>query len=166
MTIVLGRRPVLLLLLGVVNVIYGAALLVANNAGYINRWWTTARWWPAAQGEMLGIDIAWWGIVWIVVGAILMSGIFTRADRHLFAAQMLLTSVWAFGSLYWAFTTSSPGLWGQAAHYVGLSATVLLAAGWAEPPKIIEEPMEASGGPTMVLPADTHLRMEPPNEPG
>ena len=158
MTIVLGRRVVLLLLLGVINVVYGSALLVANNAGYRNRWWTTARWWPAAQGELLSIDIAWWGIIWICVGALLMTGVFSRHDRHLFAVQMLLTSVWAFGSLYWAFTTASPGLWGQAASYAGMSGIVLLAAGWAEPPKIVEEP---GTGPPLVLPSDTEAPHDP-----
>lgn len=154
MTIVLSRRATLLLLLGATDVIYGTALLAANAAGFTNRWWTTARWWPAAQGELLSIDILWWGIVWIGVGLMLMTGIAVRTDKHLFAAEMLLKSIWGLGALYWAFTTSSPGLWGPAATYVGLSALILLAAGWTEPPKI--EPLP----PPPLLPTE-----RPPDDP-
>lgn len=136
MTLIFSRRAALLLLLGLMDCTYGSALLAANGAGYTNRWWTTARWWPAAQGQLLGIDILYWGVVWIGVGLVLITGIAIRRDRVLFAAEMMLKSVWGFGALLWALTTSSPGLWGPAATYVGLSGIVLLAAGWAEAPKI------------------------------
>jgi hypothetical protein len=136
MTLSFGRRTVLLIMLGLTDITYGAALLVADRSGTSNRWWTTARWWPAAQGELLHLDIRWWGVIWVTIGFALLTSMLYRSDRHLFAAEMALKSVWGLGALHWALTTSSPGLWGPAATYVGMSMIVLLCAGWTEAPSV------------------------------
>ena len=72
----LGHRGLFLLLLGLVEIIYGAGLLTA--AGRDPR---TEHWWPAAAGRVGGLPLGAWGAVWILTGSLCLVTAWTAADR-------------------------------------------------------------------------------------
>lgn len=126
----LGHRGLFLLLLGVVEIIYGAGLLTA--AGRDTR---TEHWWPASVGDLGGLPLDLWGTVWVLIGSLCLLTAWTAADRIGYAAGVLLNVGWsAFAVQRW-LATGEAGSWAPAAIYTGIAVGVFLVAGWPEPPK-------------------------------
>lgn len=115
-----GRRGFLLLILGCQEILYGTALI---NSTY-------GAWWPASKGELAGISVDTWGIIWIGFGIFLFTGIYLTRDKYQFAAAMFLNSLWGMLAFYFAVASGIGGLWGPASTYIAISTIVLLSSGW------------------------------------
>jgi hypothetical protein len=125
----IGRRGALLLILGGMNIWYGAALVAAEHAiaG------VPPRWWPASTAAVVGLDVLVWGWVWIAVGLFLWTGVpRVASDRFQFAAVVALYACWSFSALLFFIQTDNPGAWGPAGIYGGIAFAVLMAAGWRD----------------------------------
>jgi len=122
-----GRRGAMLALAAAVDIIYGAALATTPA--------DTAIWWPAASHELFRFPVPAWGLVWIAIGVVLLTGIPRRIpDGFHFGLAVALWSWWSVASVLDWVTTDSPGLWGLCAIYAGLALGLLVAAGWEDPP--------------------------------
>ena len=73
-----------------------------------------------------------WGITWITVGVILLTGVPFREDRIQFAAGVFIKTAWALEYVRLAFITSLPYLWARAAYWIGFALIVLLVSAWPE----------------------------------
>jgi hypothetical protein len=123
----IGRRGALLAVVAGVDVAYGTALATTS--------WTfragAPGWWPAALGGMFGVPVQEWGLLWIVVGLFLLTGVPRRMpDWPHFAVAIALWSWWAFAAVVYG----AAGTWGPGAIYAGMVLLVLIAAGWEDPP--------------------------------
>lgn len=126
----LGRRGLFLLLVAAVQAAYGAGLLAA--AGHPSR---AVHWWPASLGQLGGIPLDAWGILWVTIGALCLAGAWTTADRYAYAAAELLSTGWAAFALQRWMTAREPGSWALAVIYGGIAAGILIVSGWPEPRK-------------------------------
>lgn len=127
----LGHRGLFLLLLGLVEIIYGAGLLTADGRNP-----RAEHWWPASAGGLGGLPLNLWGTVWILIGSLCLLTAWTEADRIGYAAGVLLNCGWATFAVQRWLTVSEPGAWAPAAIYAGIAAGVFLVSGWPEPPKV------------------------------
>jgi hypothetical protein len=117
-------RGTYLLILGILDIVYGLALLMGEEVG-------KAVWWPLTQGSMLGICMDGWGVIWITIGLFLLTGITRASDRWQFTAAIFLKVIWAVTALAWAVVNGNT-LWGVAAIYIGFAAVTLLVAAWPD----------------------------------
>ena len=120
----------MLVVLGVADIAYGAALIDVQYASpETYRWW-----WPASLGAIFGIPLAGWGLLWIAVGVFLFTGVPRRwPDWPQFGAAVALKVWWAFAAVISAAVEVTPGSWAPGALYVGFAVIVLISAGWEEP---------------------------------
>jgi hypothetical protein len=126
----IGRRGAMLVVLSVIDIVYGLAMFLTDLVFYAE-----PQWWPASIYSMFGLSVGIWGVVWMVVGAFLLTGIPKHIpDSIHFGAAVALWVWWAFAAMVYYFTTFSPGTWGPAAVYAGFSLLILIAAGWEDPP--------------------------------
>lgn len=114
-----GRRGTALLILALMDFTYGSNLLLGHTPA--NTYATT---WLSAHD---------WGYVWIIIGALLLTGAGATADRLQFALAGLFKTLWASAIL--VYDIQHPGLtYGSAAPWLALVAFIVLIAGWSEPP--------------------------------
>lgn len=124
----LGHRGLFMLLLGVVQVIYGVGLLSAADTKP-----SKLHWWPGSVGQLGGFPLSMWGTLWCVIGGLCLVTAPTRADRISYAAAVLLNFGWAiFATQRW-IATGEAGAWAPAVIYTGIGVGVFLVAGWPEP---------------------------------
>jgi hypothetical protein len=124
----IGRRGATLAALGLVDIVYGSAIV-----------WTTSlpspgEWWPASQDIIFRAPTYAWGWVWFVVGLILWTGVFARKDDVHFVLAIMLKVIWAMAAAFYWVSSDLEGLWGNGAIYSGLALLTFIIAGWAEPP--------------------------------
>lgn len=136
----IGRRGAVLILLACVDIAYGTAMIISRPVTM--RYAPT--WWPASLGVLAGVSVRIWGIVWVVVGLFLITGIFRiwrgfHGARWQFATEVALKSWWALAAFWHWWKFPSPGGWGPAATYLGVAGLVILVTGWQEPPERSDE---------------------------
>lgn len=124
----LGRRGLFMLLLGAVQVIYGAGLLAAAGTRPAR-----LHWWPGSVSEPGGLPLGAWGILWCAIGGLCLSAAWTTADRIGYAAAVLLNTGWAALAVQRWLATGEAGAWAPAAIYTGIAVGVFLVSGWPEP---------------------------------
>jgi hypothetical protein len=136
-----GRRGAVLAVLGVVDVLYGSAIVYARANAVDPRVSATGWWWPASQPYVLSLPTQFWGWVWIVVGVALLFGwVIPRiTDRWAFALATCIKVCWACAASFnylRADGSSPPGLWGVAVVWIGFAAIMFIVTGWSEVPRI------------------------------
>jgi peptidoglycan/LPS O-acetylase OafA/YrhL len=125
----IGRRGALLLVVALAYIAYGIAMALS----YWDNSNSPPKWWPVTTPELFGISIPIWGVIWIVVGLFILSGIYPRwPDWPQFTAAIALSVWWGFSALVYFLTVYSPGVWGIGATYIGFALTILIACGWEE----------------------------------
>ena len=116
----IGHRGLFLAVASGTGLIYGAALLLSADA----------RWWPAIQGEVMGIPLSIWGWVWLALSAFEVTGVFVERDSLQWASTALISGIWAVGAVVESIQQSQ--IWGPAVIYCGIAFAVLLCSSWAE----------------------------------
>ena len=143
----IGRRGMVLLLLGLVDLAYGAGMILARPVTM--RYAPT--WWPASVGQLAGLPTHTWGWIWVGIGFFLFTGIpRTWRDDHggrwQFAAEVALKSWWALAALLYWWKYKALGAWAPAATYVGVAVLVLIISGWPDSSRtrvVLDEPGES-----------------------
>lgn len=135
----LGHRGLFLLLLGLVQVIYGAGLLAADHDVRHEHWW------PASVGNLGGFPLDMWGTVWVLIGVLCLITSWTTTDRVSFAAAVLLNTGWAAFAVQRWIATAEAGSWAPAAIYTGIAVGVFLVSGWPDIPKPPPGPPPGAG---------------------
>jgi hypothetical protein len=74
-----------------------------------------------------------WGIIWIITGAFLFTGVPVRHDRFQFAVAVFIKAAWALEYLRLALITSLPYQWARAAYWLCFALLVLIVSAWPEP---------------------------------
>lgn len=155
----LGHRGLFMLLLGGIEVIYGAGLLAAAGHDHVRE-----HWWPASVQELGGFPLDTWGIIWCAIGVICLASAWSKADRIAYAAAALLNTGWAILAVHRWLTTGEAGAWAPAAIYTGIAGGVLLVSGWPEPVAI--PPIPALPPPPTAEELDALTRLaKPPGPP-
>jgi len=115
----IGYRGMFLALLGAIDILLGAYLLVSRL--------------PPAPGVVVLGESAWGG-VWIGAGLFLFTGAPATRDQWHFAAAALLKTAWAgeFARLAIIRHAANHWLWLLAAAWILVAATVLLISTWPE----------------------------------
>lgn len=139
-----GRRGAFLLFLALLDFTYGYSLFTTS-----------------APLKVLDLLLPWeaWAGIWVGVGAVCLAGAFVRRDRIAFALAAGIKGAW--GLLYldlWA-VQHVPRAWVAVPIWLAFSATVLLVAGWPEPPARV--PPTPEGLPAIIAPADPDDPREP-----
>lgn len=125
----LGRRGGALVILAVMDLLFGAALVVTVPHGPHD----TPVWWPASAGVVLGVPSTTWGWVSIGVGLFLLTGAPRVAgDRWQFAVAVAFKFLLTGASISLWLVSHQAGLWGVSAIYAGIAATTLLISGWRD----------------------------------
>ena len=125
-----GRfRAVFLLLIGLMQIVYGAGLLEASGHHP-----SALHWWPGAVTSLAGVPLRGWGLIWITVGIILAVTCWMRLDRWQFVLAAALNATWACLAVQRWLMTREPGAWAPAAIYITIAVSVLLIAIWPDPP--------------------------------
>lgn len=126
----LGHRGMFLMLLGCVQIIYGAGLLAAGNPVH-------EHWWPGSLTSLGGFPLSMWGTIWCAIGALCILTSFGRggSDRIGFAVGELLNFGWAVFAIQRWISTGEKGAWAPAAIYVGIAVGVFIVSGWPDTPK-------------------------------
>lgn len=123
----IGRRGGKLLALGVADIIYGISLTAPNGSAQN----ATIRWFA-----QLGLPLWFWSLLWIGVGLSLLVGAFRKADLWAFLTAILIKCWWVIlcfaGWLADQVSLGAPGL------FFGIAVTVMIDAGWPEPPDLDE----------------------------
>ena len=72
-----------------------------------------------------------WGIIWLAVAAILLTGVLAREDRWQFTVAVLLKTAWAMEwfRLSWL---GIPYQWTRGCYFLAMALIVLLIASWPE----------------------------------
>lgn len=123
----LGFRRSYLAIISVMDIVYGLALILADQT-HVHTWWPVT-----VTGSILHLSLDDWGYVWIAFGVIIITGLFTHHDRYQFAAAVFLKSAWATLAFVWALQDITAGLWGVASIYIAWAIVTLLVAAWPEP---------------------------------
>jgi hypothetical protein len=116
-----GRRGAFLAFLAVLDLAYGRALITSSVI-------------PLAHGPDFLLPLAAWGWIWTGTGAACAAGVLMARDRIPYTLAAALKGAW--GVLYasiWVEGTA-PDAWVSVAVWLTFSLTVLLVAGWPEPP--------------------------------
>ena len=113
----IGRRGLTLFVLAIMFGVYGIAMIASTTAD---------RWWPAAQGSLIGLSVQTWGVIWVGVSIFTLLGAPLDNDRAQFAVAAGLTSMWAFTA---AYVTQ---YWGPVVIYLGLTMIILICSGWSD----------------------------------
>jgi len=74
-----------------------------------------------------------WGIIWIITGAFLFTGVPGRHDRFQFAGAVFIKAAWALEYLRLMLITSLPYQWARAAYWLCFALLVLTVSAWPEP---------------------------------
>jgi len=115
-----GKRGYFILILGLHEIIYGLALVITLGG----------EWWPASQGNVIGISTVIWGWIWIAFGLFLLTGVYLLRDRWQFSAAMLLYTLWGLLALLYSLSNDNAGLWGPSTTYLAIAAIILISSGW------------------------------------
>jgi hypothetical protein len=126
----IGRRGAVLIVLAIVDVAYGSAITYARTVQG-----SDAVWWPASQDTLLFLPTEGWGWVWVIVGALLLTGVWHRSDRWQYSLASGLKACWACA----AFTSPVQGLWGVVSLYIGFAVVIFIVSGWPEDSVLIRE---------------------------
>lgn len=132
----LGFRTAFLLLIGTVEIVYGAGLIVASR-NHPDR----LHWWPGNLHSLVTVPVLAWGVVWCCCGAFMLGALFSlpRLDRVQFAVAAALNGTWAALAVERAVASGEDGAWAPAAIYGGISVAILIISAWPEPAVIIPE---------------------------
>jgi hypothetical protein len=123
----IGRRGTVLLTAGVADIVYGIALLRPTAAPELS-------WWPASVGQLGGVPLHVWGVVWIVAGVFVLTGVSRRrTDWPQYAVEVGLTAGWAFEAAVYSFATRPFDVWGPVVVYTALALILVIVSGWEEP---------------------------------
>lgn len=126
----IGFRGRVLLIIALTQIAYGAAQIIGGHQA------VPAAWWPVSQGQVLGMPVQLTGLVWVIVGTVVATGVWHPHDRWHYALAVLLTGSWAVAAgLYW-LGSGVPGSWGPAVIYTGNAAAILVISGWPEPTEL------------------------------
>ena len=132
-----GHRGAFLALLGCYDISFGVYLYVG-----------------APILHPLLISERTWGIVWIVAGAFLFTGVPVRRDGFQFAVTVFIKVAWAFEYLRLVFVASLPYQWARAGYWLGFALLVLTVSAWPECSRVAalaeaaEMIVRAENGPT------------------
>ena len=119
-----GHRGMFLALLGCYDVFFG--IYLTGGAAILH---------PLLLPERT------WGIVWIITGAFLFTGVPARRDRFQFAGAVFIKAAWALEYLRLMLITSLPYQWARAAYWLCFALLVLTVSAWPEPkPPVIIDP--------------------------
>lgn len=127
-----GRfRAAFLLLIGVMQILYGLGLLAASghHAGALH-------WWPGAVNQVADLPLRAWGIIWVAVGVVLTVTFWCHRDRWQFVLAAVLNATWACLAVQRWLVTREPGAWAPAAIYTTIAVAVLLICIWPDPPPL------------------------------
>jgi len=116
-----GHRGGFLALAGAIDVLVGAYLIIVGL--------------PPAP-NVLAIDEAVWGGIWIGTGVFMLTGVFTVRDRWQFTAASLLKGAWAGEFIRLALLASSGRdhdyLWLLSAAWLLIAVVLALVSSWPE----------------------------------
>ena len=118
----IGFRGSFLLFLSILDVVYGTAILQISNHS------------PLAH--LFTISTQAVGIVWIVVGVYLLTGVFVRNDRFQFAVAAMLKSIWCLEFIHIWIDNRIPNAWQSVAVWGAFAAVTILISFWPEPLKL------------------------------
>lgn len=134
----IGRRGVVLIVLAITDLFYGAAVIYARAQYRAPRTVSpdpapaANSWWPVTQEYLFWIPTEVWGWVWVVAGLILLTGVCQRKDRWHFTLAVVIKVTWACAAGF--RSAAGSGLWGVTALYIGFAAVAFVIAGWADEP--------------------------------
>lgn len=120
----LGYRGAVLLIISLIDVLYGALLAVH------------------LPGQVVSAATVWrddimpgqaWGMIWIVVGLVVGVNAFQRQDRIGYGFAIALFIAWAFIALVSALTGAVPGGWASVVIWGLAAAWVIIDSGRPEP---------------------------------
>lgn len=115
----IGHRGAFLIFLFLLDELYGFSLLED----------------PFPPGIHWFIQPHTWAYVWMVTGALLLTGVIFRADYFQFALASLIKVAWAFTWVrIWIFN-DVPRAWVSAIIWLAFAALVTVVATWTEPPR-------------------------------
>ncbi len=121
-------RSAFLALLGIVQILYGTALLAAMDHGGLH-------WWPGSVTTLLGMPLSVWGIIWCAIGLTIILTSWRRDDKWQFFLAAGLNTVWGGLAIQRWWETREPGAWAPAVIYVGIAVAGLMISAWPDPPR-------------------------------
>lgn len=126
----LGYRPVFLVLIGIVEIVYGAGIIVASGSNQ-----AAIHWWPGSLHSLADMPLLTWGIIWCCIGSFLLGSLWSRSamNRLQFSVAAALNGVWAVLALQGAVSSGESGAWAPAAIYTGIAVAIMLISSWPEP---------------------------------
>lgn len=126
----IGRRGAFLLFLALLDISYGYSLFVTE-----------------APQRIFDLVIPWqaWGVIWMSVGFVCLTGVAMIRDRWQFAIAAVLYSAWGAVNLDLWLIQGVPRGWLSVAIWWSFAATVLLVSGWPDPPVLVTPPPKIEG---------------------
>lgn len=115
-----GRRGVFLAFLATLDIAYGFSLFVTD---------------PPLRAYDLMLPWEAWGIIWMAVGAVCASGIFVVWDRIQFSVAAALKATWSLLFVRVWLVDGIPRGWVSVVVWATFALTILVVAGWPEPPR-------------------------------
>jgi hypothetical protein len=122
----IGFRGTFLLMLSTIFAAYGTALITATAS--------MASWWPISERLIWGMDLTFWGWIWIAVGTFLLSGVLKYLRRAIhFAVAVGMNMLWLLFTVLWWTSLGLPGGWGLSIIWAGITLGTLIISAWPEP---------------------------------
>jgi hypothetical protein len=120
----LGYRGAILLILAVIDIIYGSFLINPTEEQQRS---TQFIW----RDHIMSTQ--WWGAVWYGVAAVLIVSAFLRQDRVGYAVAIMLKVGWAFIAAIAGVCGHAQGAWQTVAIFGGFAALTITESGRSEP---------------------------------